>query len=142
MKDLFLAQCFMELSLSEEAVSIYATFCGRGFARSVYVKSQLARCYDNLREGQACKETFEAIRKLDPCSLDFMDIYSNILFVMEEHAQLAVLAQEACEIDKYRPESCCIIGNLVCVFLFTLLSLFFLFFLFFRLTLLSISSVT
>lgn len=32
---------------------------------------------------------------------------------MEEHAQLAILAQEACEIDKYRPESCCIIGNLI-----------------------------
>ena len=41
-----------------------------------------------------------------------MDIYSNILFVMEEHAELAILAQEACEIDKYRPESCCVIGKI------------------------------
>lgn len=87
-------------------------------------------------EGQKCKQTFESIRKLDPYNLDFMDIYSNILFVLvrkqvflafqlsrqrwhgtcwyifkEEHAQLAILAQEACEIDKYRPESCCIIGE-------------------------------
>jgi len=28
---------------------------------------------------------------------------------LEEHAQLAILAQEAC--DKYKPESFCIIGN-------------------------------
>jgi anaphase-promoting complex subunit 8 len=34
-----------------------------------------------------------------------------VFILKEEHAQLAILAQEACEIDKYRPESCCIIGN-------------------------------
>ncbi len=103
MKDLFLAQCFMELSLSEEAVNIYLTFINKGFGKSIYIKSQLAKCYDNLRgkhkittlcdychenfklnsiilEGQICKETFEEIRRLDPFNLDFMDIYSNILF--------------------------------------------------------------
>lgn len=65
----------------------------------------MAKCYDNLRgsfyslslflfeeakrafffykiEGQESKMTFEFIRKLDPYNLDFMDIYSNILFVM------------------------------------------------------------
>ena len=50
----------------------------------------MAKCYDNLREGQLSKQTFEEIRKLDPYNLDFMDIYSNILFVLEEHAQLYV----------------------------------------------------
>ena len=34
-----------------------------------------------------------------------------MVYLKEEHAQLAILAQEACEIDKYRPESCCIIGK-------------------------------
>ncbi len=111
MKDLFMAQCFMELSLSEEAVNIYTIYSNKGFAKSLYIKSQFAKCYDNLREGQLSKQAFEEIRKLDPFNLDFMDIYSNILFVLEEYAQLSVLAQEACEIDKYKPESCCIIGN-------------------------------
>jgi anaphase-promoting complex subunit 8 len=111
MKDLFLAHCYMELSLSEEAVSIYCQYCDNGFAKSVYIKSQMAKCYDNLREGKKAKFIFESIRKNDPFSLDFMDIYSNILFVLEEHAQLAILAQEVSEIDKYKPESCCIIGN-------------------------------
>ncbi|CAF0739094.1 unnamed protein product [Brachionus calyciflorus] len=111
MKDLFLANCYMELSLSEEALNIYSVYCQKGFAKSIYIKSQMAKCYDNLREGRECKQTFEFIRKLDPYNLDFMDIYSNVLFVLEEHVQLAILAQEACEIDKYKPESCCIIGN-------------------------------
>lgn len=64
-----------------------------------------------IKEGQQCKLEFDNLRRLDPFNLDHMDIYSNILFVLEEFAQLAILAQEACEIDKYRPESCCIIGN-------------------------------
>lgn len=49
MKDLFLAHCYMELSLSEEAINIYMAFCNKGFSKSVYIKSQMAKCYDNLR---------------------------------------------------------------------------------------------
>ncbi len=107
MKDLFLAHCYMELSLSEEAVEIYSAYCAKGFSKSIYIQSQMAKCFDNLRgmvnspqkkknstfradnfiqilylEGQECKQTFEFIRKLDPYNLDFMDIYSNILFVL------------------------------------------------------------
>lgn len=81
-KDLFLAHCYMELSLSEEALNIYMEYSNKGFEKSIYIKSQIAKCYDNLREGQECKQTFEAIRKLDPFNLDYMDIYSNILFVL------------------------------------------------------------
>jgi hypothetical protein len=75
-----MVQCFMELSLSEEAITIYTVFCNKGFSKSIYIKSQMAKCYDNLRESQLSKQTFEEIRKLDPFNLDFMDIYSNILF--------------------------------------------------------------
>jgi anaphase-promoting complex subunit 8 len=49
MKDLFMAHCYMELSLSEDAVNIYTVYCNKGFNKSVYVKSQIAKCYDNLR---------------------------------------------------------------------------------------------
>ena len=49
MKDLFMAHCYMELSLSEDAVNIYTVYCNKGFHKSVYVKSQIAKCYDNLR---------------------------------------------------------------------------------------------
>jgi hypothetical protein len=49
MKDLFMAQCYMELSLSEEALNIYEFYSAKGFAKSVFIKSQIAKCYDNLR---------------------------------------------------------------------------------------------
>jgi anaphase-promoting complex subunit 8 len=48
-KDLFLAQCYMELSLSEEALNIYLEYSSKGFDKSTYIKSQIAKCYDNLR---------------------------------------------------------------------------------------------
>ena len=40
-----------------------------------------------------------------------MDTYSNILYVKEQFAALSHLAHRAAVADKYRPETCCIIGN-------------------------------
>lgn len=40
-----------------------------------------------------------------------MDIYSNILYVKEEFAALSALAHRCADADKYRPETCCVIGN-------------------------------
>lgn len=48
-KDLFLAHCYMELSLSEEALNIYLEYSAKGFEKSIYIKSQIAKCHDILR---------------------------------------------------------------------------------------------
>lgn len=40
-----------------------------------------------------------------------MDVYSNILFVKEQAATLSALAQSTASTDKYRQETCCVIGN-------------------------------
>ncbi len=40
-----------------------------------------------------------------------MDVFSNILFVKEQFAALSQLAHRAVATDKYRPETCCIVGN-------------------------------
>lgn len=48
---------------------------------------------------------------MDPYRLDNMDIYSNLLFVKEMKKEMAELAHKAMEINKYRPETCCVIGN-------------------------------
>ena len=39
-----------------------------------------------------------------------MDTYSNILYVGDKKEDLSFLAHEAVSMDKYRPETCCIIG--------------------------------
>jgi anaphase-promoting complex subunit 8 len=43
--------------------------------------------------------------------LDGMDEYSNALYVHEDTSGLCQLARDAVLIDRYRPETCCIIGN-------------------------------
>lgn len=48
---------------------------------------------------------------MDPYRLDNMDIYSNLLFVKEMKKEMSELAHKAMEINKYRPETCCVIGN-------------------------------
>lgn len=41
-----------------------------------------------------------------------MDVYSNVLYVQINQPELAQLAHQAFEVDKYRVETCCIVGNL------------------------------
>lgn len=47
----------------------------------------------------------------DPHRLDSLSDYSNILYVMELRPKLAFLAQVATATDKFRPETCCVVGN-------------------------------
>lgn len=46
-----------------------------------------------------------------PVLLDYVDILSNIIFMNDNHPKLVFLAQKCQKLDKYRPETCCVIGN-------------------------------
>jgi anaphase-promoting complex subunit 8 len=61
-------------------------------------------------EFDEAEQLFDEIVQADPHRLDDMDIYSNILYVMEKSSKLAYLAQLASQTDKFRIETCCIIG--------------------------------
>jgi hypothetical protein len=43
--------------------------------------------------------------------LDNLDTYSNLLYVKEQRVELSQLAHKSVEIDKYRTETCCVVGN-------------------------------
>lgn len=62
-------------------------------------------------EFDEAQELFEALLKSDPYRVDGLDIYSNILYVKECFSALSYLAHKAVLTDKYRPETCCIIGE-------------------------------
>ncbi|EFH50251.1 hypothetical protein ARALYDRAFT_910072 [Arabidopsis lyrata subsp. lyrata] len=47
----------------------------------------------------------------DPYRMEDMDLYSYVLYAKEACAALSYLAHKVVLTDKYRPESCCIIGN-------------------------------
>lgn len=55
--------------------------------------------------------TFENIQEQDPYRLENLDILSNILFVKDMKKELAFLAHRAVEINRYRPETCCVVGK-------------------------------
>ena len=54
---------------------------------------------------------FTDILVSSPHRLDGLDHYSNILYVMGARPQLAFIAQVATATDKFRPETCCVVGN-------------------------------
>jgi anaphase-promoting complex subunit 8 len=54
---------------------------------------------------------FEKLIQIDPFRFENMDLYSNILYIKENYGDLAHLAYKVFHNDKYRPESCCVIGN-------------------------------
>lgn len=53
---------------------------------------------------------FDRIIALDPYRLDDMDIFSNILYVAENRTKLSRLAHHLVNVDRDRPEVCCLIG--------------------------------
>ncbi|KAK6453845.1 anaphase promoting complex subunit 8 [Scheffersomyces xylosifermentans] len=84
-------------------ISIFPTF--------TFLKvQQFLIAYHSLDYFQA-EATFDQILVDDPLRLDDLDTYSNMLYVMEKRPKLSFLAQFASMIDKFRPETCCVIAN-------------------------------
>lgn len=63
-----------------------------------------------IPEFDEAEAMFDNIIQTDPYRLDDLDVYSNILYVMEKSSKLAYLAQLATRTDKFRVETCCIVG--------------------------------
>lgn len=59
----------------------------------------------------AAEQDFSHVLALHPHRLDSLDHYSNILYVLNMRPKLAFLAHLCSSIDKFRPESCVVIGN-------------------------------
>jgi anaphase-promoting complex subunit 8 len=72
---------------------------------------QEALAYYALRDYDRAQIIFESIRNRDPYRLQHLETYSNILYVKEKSAELSHLAHTVVKIEKYCPESCCVVGN-------------------------------
>ncbi|XP_020293344.1 cell division cycle protein 23 homolog [Pseudomyrmex gracilis] len=111
MQYFFTAHMYLELQLINECLEIYAQLQGFGFRSSPYVQAQTAIAVHYRRHVENALQIFKTIIKEDPYCLDNMDTFSNLLYVREMKVELAYLAHRATEIDKYRLETCCIVGN-------------------------------
>lgn len=81
------------------------------FPNFAFLQTQSALVSYHALEYQQAETTFDSILTSDPYCLDNMDTYSNILYVMEKRSKLSYLAQLSSQVDKFRPETCCIIAN-------------------------------
>ena len=52
----------------------------------------------------------EELRREDPYRLEDMDVLSNMYYVNNRKAELSNLAHHCSEVDKFRVETCCVIG--------------------------------
>ncbi|KAF0291802.1 Cell division cycle protein 23 [Amphibalanus amphitrite] len=64
-----------------------------------------------MREVDQAIELFQNLLKEDPCRLENMDSYSNLLYVKGMQVELCSLAHNLSNINKYSVETCCVIGN-------------------------------
>jgi anaphase-promoting complex subunit 8 len=67
--------------------------------------------FNKLLDFEEAESIFSSILRTDPHRIDCLDHYSNILYVMAARPKLAFLAQVATATDKFRPETCCVVGN-------------------------------
>jgi anaphase-promoting complex subunit 8 len=67
--------------------------------------------YYSLRQYDEAEASFGLVRSMDPYRLLSMDTYSNILYVKEKQAELSALAHSVVEVEKFCPETCCVVGN-------------------------------
>nr|XP_024928548.2 anaphase-promoting complex subunit 8-like [Ziziphus jujuba var. spinosa] len=110
MKDFFLASVYQELRMQNEALVKYENLLSN-FSFSNYIQAQIAKAKYSLREFEQVESIFEELLRNDPYRVEDMDMYSNVLYAKECFSALSYLAHRVFMTDKYRPESCCIIGN-------------------------------
>lgn len=110
MSSFFWAAFNMEMQLNGTAKELYAKL-KISFPDSSYILSQIATCQYIMQNFDDSQALFVELRNRDPFKLASLDTYSNILYVKEQSAGLSHLARQAVKIDKYAPETCCIIGN-------------------------------
>ncbi|EXJ93828.1 anaphase-promoting complex subunit 8 [Capronia coronata CBS 617.96] len=81
------------------------------FPTSTFLLTQLALSYYHAKDYEVSASIFQDLLTAHPHRLDGLDHYSNILYVMADRPKLAFLAHLATSVDKFRPETCCVVGN-------------------------------
>eukprot|EP00605_Chrysophyceae_sp_TOSAG23-4_P000139 GSChrysophyteH1.ASY1.ANO1.160.1 assembled CDS len=106
----FLVEYHLEQQNGEgafEAIAVLAEWIPQSHSLIMY----RALAHFSKREYDLAQDAFELSRSLDPHQLAYMDSYSSILHVNERRAELSHLAHVVTKIDKFAPETCCVVGN-------------------------------
>ncbi|MCJ1310379.1 Anaphase-promoting complex subunit 23 [Agyrium rufum] len=108
---LFHLHASQELSIHTQTTQHLLASLTQIFPRSLFILSTSALLSYHAKDFDSALTSFQTLLHTDPYRLETLDIYSNILYVLSSTPQLAFLASLATSIDKFRPETCCIVGN-------------------------------
>ncbi|KAI9104659.1 hypothetical protein DFS34DRAFT_205219 [Phlyctochytrium arcticum] len=111
MRHFFVVHLMSTRGLAAETFPQSATYLSSVFPDNPHLDLQLALAYYHQGKYDRALTYFEEYREQNPCSLDFIDVQSHILFTMQDMTRLSMLAQQAFKIDRYRPETCIAVGN-------------------------------
>ncbi|KAE9011037.1 Anaphase-promoting complex subunit 8 [Phytophthora rubi] len=110
MFQLFQAHVLLDQQQNDAARAVLSSL-EEQFPQSTYLLAQQALTSYHIRDFDQSQEQFERLAAQDPHRMENMDVYSNVLYVKEDKTELSRLAHRALKVEKYRPETCCIIGN-------------------------------
>ena len=111
MKSIWHLHSTVELYQHSQSVHNELTRLELTFPNMPFLKTQRALLYYHARDLEEAEQIFDSLLKADPHRLDALDHYSNLLYVMERRPKLAFLAHLATTTDRFRPETCCVVGN-------------------------------
>ncbi|WVZ98400.1 hypothetical protein U9M48_043851 [Paspalum notatum var. saurae] len=94
----------------QEALEVYRKLPEPQF-NTGWVLCQVGKAYFELVDYLEADHYFELAHRLSPCTLDGMDIYSTVLYHLNEEMRLSYLAQELISIDRLSPQAWCAVGN-------------------------------
>lgn len=109
-REFWLATLAVDLHEGEEALRALGALAPR-FPASDGLVALAAAAHYGLQNFDEAQELYEDLLARNPHRLEGMDLYSNILYVKEQAPALSALAHAAVARDRYRPETCCIVGN-------------------------------
>ncbi|KZW00651.1 TPR-like protein [Exidia glandulosa HHB12029] len=81
------------------------------FPDSLYLLSQKALVAYHQRDYELAERVFDKVLALDPYRMENVDVYTNILYVMDKRIKLSKLAHEFMKLDQNSPEVCYLVGN-------------------------------
>ena len=106
----FRAHASAELQDNAAALAAYEGISAL-FPASNNLQAAVATVLYNLRQFDEARLLFERVRAADPARLEDVDTYSNILYVLDARTALSGLARDCMALDRFRPETCCVVGN-------------------------------
>lgn len=109
-KNFYLESFFLDGLRAQESIDLNTSLF-KVFKDSVYIMNQVAHASYISQNYDVAVDWFQRLLRLDPYRYENLDLYSNILYIKELYGELAHLAYTVFQNDKYRPESCCVIGN-------------------------------